>query len=250
MSKHPLKWSKEPNRLEADPAATLAVDRTDWERLGAVFAPHDDGQGELADLAVGNVETSEGPVEIGIVDYGEDTTYLLVPGVDPDRFATTAAVLESLEAIGAVRLQDDLVDLADPVPTPTLEQRVKILERRLAEMAASSPHEAVEDVVVVAPSRRRSRKVDIVKVDAIIVESKSGSRGSGKAKGITGTVKWFNDEKGFGFITPDSGDRDLFVHHTSIQGWGYRSLVEGAKVSYEEVSGREQKPPSRSSRRN
>ncbi len=53
----------------------------------------------------------------------------------------------------------------------------------------------------------------------------------------TGTVKWFSDEKGFGFITPDEGSRDLFVHHTSIQADGYRSLAEGAKVSYEEEAG-------------
>jgi CspA family cold shock protein len=53
----------------------------------------------------------------------------------------------------------------------------------------------------------------------------------------TGTVKWFSDEKGFGFITPDEGSRDLFVHHSSINADGYRSLAEGAKVSYEEESG-------------
>ena len=50
----------------------------------------------------------------------------------------------------------------------------------------------------------------------------------------TGTVKWFSDDKGFGFITPDSGGRDLFVHFTGIVGDGYRSLTEGAKVSYDE----------------
>ena len=49
----------------------------------------------------------------------------------------------------------------------------------------------------------------------------------------TGTVKWFSDEKGFGFITPDDGSKDLFVHHSAIQSDGFRSLSEGAKVSYE-----------------
>jgi CspA family cold shock protein len=52
-----------------------------------------------------------------------------------------------------------------------------------------------------------------------------------------GTVKWFSDEKGFGFITPDDGGQDLFVHHTGIVGEGYRSLAEGTKVSYESESG-------------
>jgi CspA family cold shock protein len=53
----------------------------------------------------------------------------------------------------------------------------------------------------------------------------------------TGTVKWFSDEKGFGFITPDEGSKDLFVHHSSIQADGYRSLAEGSKVEYESEQG-------------
>ena len=53
----------------------------------------------------------------------------------------------------------------------------------------------------------------------------------------TGTVKWFNNDKGFGFITPDEGGRDLFVHFSGITGDGYRSLSEGSKVAYEEETG-------------
>lgn len=48
----------------------------------------------------------------------------------------------------------------------------------------------------------------------------------------TGTVKWFNDSKGFGFITPDDGGKDLFAHHSSIQMDGYKSLKEAQKVSF------------------
>jgi CspA family cold shock protein len=47
-----------------------------------------------------------------------------------------------------------------------------------------------------------------------------------------GTVKWFNDAKGYGFITPDGGGKDLFVHHTNIQGEGYKSLSEGQPVEF------------------
>jgi CspA family cold shock protein len=52
-----------------------------------------------------------------------------------------------------------------------------------------------------------------------------------------GTVKWFSDDKGFGFITPEDGGRDLFVHFSGINGDGYRSLAEGARVTYEEEAG-------------
>jgi CspA family cold shock protein len=51
----------------------------------------------------------------------------------------------------------------------------------------------------------------------------------------TGTVKWFNDSKGFGFITPDDGGKDVFAHHTGIEMDGYKSLKEAQKVSFETV---------------
>jgi CspA family cold shock protein len=53
----------------------------------------------------------------------------------------------------------------------------------------------------------------------------------------TGTVKWFNDSKGFGFITPDDGGKDLFCHHSAIQASGYKSLKEGQKVSFDVTAG-------------
>jgi CspA family cold shock protein len=59
-------------------------------------------------------------------------------------------------------------------------------------------------------------------------------------KGIvmaSGTVKWFNDAKGFGFITPDGGGADLFAHFSAIQSNGFKSLAEGQKVEFDVVSG-------------
>ena len=51
----------------------------------------------------------------------------------------------------------------------------------------------------------------------------------------TGTVKWFNDTKGFGFITPEDGSKDCFVHHTAIQGSGFKSLSEGDRVEFDVI---------------
>ncbi|HSM68681.1 MAG TPA: cold-shock protein [Xanthomonadales bacterium] len=53
----------------------------------------------------------------------------------------------------------------------------------------------------------------------------------------TGTVKWFNDAKGFGFITPENGEKDVFVHFSSIQAGGFKSLAEGQRVSFEVTDG-------------
>lgn len=52
-----------------------------------------------------------------------------------------------------------------------------------------------------------------------------------------GTVKWFNDAKGFGFITPESGEKDVFVHFSAIQAGGFRSLAEGQRVSFDVTNG-------------
>ena len=53
----------------------------------------------------------------------------------------------------------------------------------------------------------------------------------------TGTVKWFNDAKGYGFITPDAGGKDLFAHFSAIQGSGFKSLKDGQKVTFEVTNG-------------
>ena len=60
----------------------------------------------------------------------------------------------------------------------------------------------------------------------------------GRKRMAQGTVKWFNDEKGYGFISPDDGGEDLFVHYSGIEGAGFRTLDEGARVTLEKTQGK------------
>jgi cold shock protein len=69
-------------------------------------------------------------------------------------------------------------------------------------------------------------------------EKPKGKKGGVFKHMLQGTVKWFSDEKGFGFISPEDGSQDVFVHHTGIAGSGFKSLDEGEKVTYEVSRGR------------
>jgi CspA family cold shock protein len=82
------------------------------------------------------------------------------------------------------------------------------------------------------------RKIDARSVSSAPPDSDEHQRNT-KEYGMrtTGTVKWFNDAKGFGFITRDDGEKDCFVHHSAIQADGFKSLKEGERVEFEVVQG-------------
>jgi CspA family cold shock protein len=92
---------------------------------------------------------------------------------------------------------------------------------------------AVKDVGFMVSEKRRPQREERL---FIAVEPQEYER---RAPDMAqGTVKWFSDDKGYGFITPDEGGEDLFVHHSGIAGNGFKALEEGAKVSYEATQGR------------
>jgi len=148
MSTSAINWDTEAKMLGADPTATLALDRSEWEHLGAIFTEVDDGNGETPGLATATVRVAGTPVQFGVLDYSDEDTYLLVPGTDPERLTTTTALLETLQAAGALRIDTDLLDTATATPPRTLEDRVADLERRLAE---------TESELTARPPRRPSK---------------------------------------------------------------------------------------------
>jgi CspA family cold shock protein len=81
------------------------------------------------------------------------------------------------------------------------------------------------------PALIKTRSPDFAGTDAV------KQTWSGNMARTIGTVKWFNDAKGFGFITPENGDKDCFVHHTAIKAEGFRSLSEGDRVEFDIVQG-------------
>jgi len=82
----------------------------------------------------------------------------------------------------------------------------------------------------------RSRRA-VVLTCAAATEPWTGKQGGKATLMPTGTVKWFSDEKGYGFISPDEGEGDLFVHYSGIEADGRRTLEEGSQVSYESEAG-------------
>lgn len=112
MRSSSISWDESARRVEADPAATVAFSRAQWAQRGARFHETDDGQGEHPGLAVGSLATAQGTIDIGVLDYGEPVTYLLVSRASADRRNTVVAALAALSDDGVLDLEADVVDTA------------------------------------------------------------------------------------------------------------------------------------------
>ena len=91
--------------------------------------------------------------------------------------------------------------------------------------------------ILLSPGKTRLNSKSPADAREGTIRRSKGEKSKGDKKGMsTGTVKWFNDSKGYGFITPDDGE-DIFVHFSEIVGDGFRSLTEGMKVEFEVTDG-------------
>jgi cold shock CspA family protein len=207
MSAPLIGWDKRAKKVHADPAATVGLDRSAWERLGASFSESDDGNGETPSLATATVRTARGALGIGVLDYGEESTYVLVPGDERTLLANTGAVLLALQDAGALRIEDDLLDIVGSDRAPTLEERVAELERVATQGLESGG--SVRVPVIAEYPRPRSR------ADAV-------SR--------KGKINWFADR--IGFVRLDDGAADVLVRISAPAPRGIR-LSKGTSVDLE-----------------
>jgi cold shock CspA family protein len=207
MSAPSIRWDRTAKKVHADPAATVGLNRSAWERLGASFSESDDGNGETPGLATATVRTARGALRIGVLDYGEESTYVLVPGDERTLLANTGAVLLALQDGEALRIEDDLLDIAGSDRTPTLEERVAELERVATQGRESGG--SVRVPVTAEYPRPRSR-------------AEAGSR--------RGKINWFADQ--VGFVTFDEDAPDVLVRIGTPDPRGLR-LSKGTSVDFE-----------------
>ncbi|HET6509632.1 MAG TPA: hypothetical protein VFG42_22735 [Baekduia sp.] len=123
----PVTWDSRPRFFRANPDATIAFNRVGWQRLGAAFAEEDDEMGGVAWRATGVAEDEAGTFRFAVMDYDEDTTFLLVA---PDGDEAVEHVLAALERAGVSPAAVlERLPVAQP---PSLEERVAELERSMA----------------------------------------------------------------------------------------------------------------------
>jgi hypothetical protein len=137
MTTTSLMWHHGRETASGSVAATVAMDRVTWEAAGASFTQVDDGDGERPWLAVGTVELEDEPAQFGVLDYGDESTHLIVGGPYDERPNLTARIVDDLLAAGAIpdeSLVLEIIGLAKPASVDDkLDYLADIMETRLAE---------------------------------------------------------------------------------------------------------------------
>jgi hypothetical protein len=166
-----IRWNPSVDRFDANPAATVALDRAAWEQHGALFAERDDGDDERVGLAVGEIVTPRGPFHFGVLDYGEDTTFVLVPGRDRAAVDAAIVVLRALQEAGVVDLATQLADFSagggSSLSHVALEDRMDQLEREVAKVTGlligpATAYPAAAPLLIMGASEAGGRHVATV----------------------------------------------------------------------------------------
>lgn len=220
-SQYKIEWLRDPGQFRGDIAATIGIDGDHWREAGAHFLSVEDEQTGPVDIAAGIVEFPGGAVQFGLLDYGVGTTYLLTPASGPAKEELASLALLALAEAGALSL-DEVLDERNPYET-SLTERVAVLEQWAGEAVAEAESTAVPVAVEVevsgsypaaAPEARMFRPM---------------ASGESLVTRHTGIVKDFDTQKG-GFISPEGGGKEIFVHPTSVS--NLDRIAAGATVVF------------------
>jgi hypothetical protein len=214
----PVKWSSDPGDFRGEIGATLRLDRRRWEALGARFTPRDDGNGEAPGLVAGAVATPEGERRFAVLDYGADSTYLLVPTVE-DRQSQTGTVLAALrsrEMIGEDDILDTTIGVGETPDQPDFVERLDSMEATLLDLVAASAERRAASVPqarvvsVLGPGRispvRQHFGIarDVIAAKPFLLEESSGGA-------VTGHIRHLNPA-GYAQFRPDLGGQPRLIH--------------------------------------
>ena len=153
---------------------------------------------------------------------------------------TVTTLMVSIAAAGALLLAGCGSGTTASAPTAATSAAVPEVSTAAPAPSApmsSAPAEVPAEVVLATWTCARDGDEVTCTCEGAEADCRSTVAKPGSAKGATGIVKWFNDAKGFGFITPDGGGRDLFVHFSAIQGSGFKTLAENGRVAFDVVTG-------------
>lgn len=222
-----LNWSSDPGEFRGDIGVAVRLDGGQWRDLGARFHERDDGQGESPMLAVGNIQTSEGAVDFGVLDYGEGDTYLLVPATGDEIQKLTAVIAKGLEEAGVLSIDEDLEDEESSYRIEELKEeiigRLTALEQFAGEVLAKSQFSMVPVATHIIVSGDVNQPEQLPeKTSENLVEAFSVLH--------TGTLKWLQDEDR-AVISPEDGSDDVLVEVADVN-LEAGDIPEGTKVSY------------------
>lgn len=209
-------WDLEPEGFTGDIGAGLSVNRDAWSDLGAKFVEIDDELGGKAWIAAGKLDAPNGPLEFGVLDYGGDVTYVLIPATGTRNERLTALLIDAFVEAG-VFSRDEVLDERSPFETESsLAQRVALLEQWAGETtteAASTTMPVAVDVIPcqwAEPANVSLRKMTIGWLEHF--------HSSGWPNRHIGTVKSFDPDKGLGFISPVEGGREVLLKLEMVVG--------------------------------
>jgi cold shock CspA family protein len=237
MSSRGPSWNLDAEKFTGDIGAALHASRDEWERFDAGFTEIDDELGGSAWIAAGSIDTAIGEIEFGVLDYGAETTYLLVPATGDEKRPLRTAIVEALveaEIISSEKVLDERAPFADE--DQDLARRVAALEQLMGETVAEAESTAIPVALDIETPARYPRLSPMTRILRYVpvLNRRRGGRGTWEEAYSHhrhfGTIESLNRDKGIGTIRPEGGGKKVMLKITDFHG---REPVDvGKKITF------------------